>query len=161
MNSATLDATHNTGLSESMPAPAVPNKVTDTECRVPVPYRVLIVDDNADFLESTAVLLASLGNEVMLAGNGVEALAVCERAAPQVVLMDLSMPGLDGYKVARFMRRVPHMQNALLIAIRGRDGPDDVMRSSDAGFQHHLAKPLNWPLFKSLIDASAKRKLES
>ncbi|MEO6626425.1 MAG: response regulator [Burkholderiaceae bacterium] len=127
---------------------------------MPVPYRVLIVDDNPDFRESTAVLLASLGQDILVAGNGVEALALCERDAPQVVLMDLSMPGLNGHEVARLMRRVPHMQDALLIAISGHDGPDDVQRSYQAGFQYHMAKPFDWTWFKAVLDSFANGKLD-
>ena len=123
------------------------------------PNRVLIVDDNPDFRETTAKLLEALGQKILVASNGVEALALCERETPQVVLMDLSMPGLNGHEVARLMRRVPNMQDALLIAISGHDGPDDVKRSYEASFQYHMPKPFDWRWFESMLDSFETRKL--
>ena len=113
--------------------------------------RILIVDDNADYRHSTAVLLAAHGYQTFVASNGVEALAIAELESPEVVLLDIGLPGFGGLEVARLIQRVPSMADAVIIAVSGRDGPDDIARSIAAGCLHHLGKPLDFAQLDVLL----------
>jgi signal transduction histidine kinase/ActR/RegA family two-component response regulator len=105
--------------------------------------RVLIVDDNRDAGESLGMLLSMQGCSVKVAIDGLEALAALESFAPEVVLLDIGMPGMDGYEVARRMRARPAGRAALLVALTGWGQPEDKRRSAEAGFDDHLTKPVD------------------
>jgi CheY-like chemotaxis protein len=105
--------------------------------------RVLVVDDNQDATETLQTLLESLGATVAAAGNGRDALAQFERFEPDVVLLDIGMPGMDGYEVARRIRALPVGGATPLIAVTGWGQQEDVRRCFEAGFDHHLVKPLD------------------
>jgi signal transduction histidine kinase len=105
--------------------------------------RMLVVDDNQDATETLQTLLESLGATVAAAGNGRDALAEFERFAPDVVLLDIGMPGMDGYEVARRIRALPVGGSTPLIAVTGWGQQEDVKRCFEAGFDHHLVKPLD------------------
>ncbi len=105
--------------------------------------RVLLVDDNRDAAESMALLLRLAGHQVSLAFDGKEALAVAERCHPQVVILDIGLPGLDGYQVARCLRGAEATAHARMIALTGYGQPDDVARAQAAGFDHHFVKPVD------------------
>jgi signal transduction histidine kinase len=105
--------------------------------------RVLLVDDNQDATETLQILLESLGATVAAAGNGREALAQFERFGPDAVLLDIGMPGMDGYEVARRIRALPEGGRTPLIALTGWGQQEDVRRCFEAGFDHHLVKPLD------------------
>jgi two-component system, chemotaxis family, CheB/CheR fusion protein len=102
--------------------------------------RILVVDDHADMLESTRILLQLLFYEVFTASDGPTALETARAVAPDVVLLDLSMPRMDGYEVARKLREHRGNQFAL-IAVTGYARREDVDRSRQAGFDCHLIKP--------------------
>jgi signal transduction histidine kinase/ActR/RegA family two-component response regulator len=104
---------------------------------------VLIVDDNADAAESLATILRLHGNDVMSASDGHEALRIAESARPDVVILDIGLPGLDGYEVARRIRTQPWGAAMLLVALSGWGQPEDKRRSAEAGLSHHLVKPVN------------------
>jgi CheY-like chemotaxis protein len=115
------------------------------------PCRVLVADDNRDAADSLAMLLELAGHEVRIAHDGEEAL---ERAAsfhPQLVLLDIGMPKLNGYEVARRMRRQPWGAAAHLIAITGWGQDEDKRRSAAAGFDDHLTKPIDPASLRSLV----------
>ncbi len=103
--------------------------------------RVLVVDDNVDAAESLADLLRLLGHEVTVAHDGPSAIEQASRDLPDVVLCDIGLPGLDGYEVARALRGNPALARAVLVALSGYTGEDDVKRAFAAGFDRHLAKP--------------------
>jgi signal transduction histidine kinase/CheY-like chemotaxis protein len=103
--------------------------------------RVLVVDDNADSAEGLAVLLRLRGYEVRTAGDGESALAEAAAFRPGVVLLDLGLPGPDGYEVARRLRREPSAAGAVLVALTGYGQEEDRRHSREAGFDHHLVKP--------------------
>jgi CheY-like chemotaxis protein/two-component sensor histidine kinase len=103
--------------------------------------RVLIVDDNADGADSLAMLLRLAGHEVAVCNESTGALATAETFQPQVVLLDIGLPGLDGYEVARQLRARPKLKNVLLVALTGYGRDEDIRRSLEAGFDHHLVKP--------------------
>ncbi len=105
--------------------------------------RLLVVDDNRDAAESLALLLGLLGHEVRIAHDGPGALELARGFRPQVVLLDIGMPGMDGYEVARRLRQEPGLENVRLAALTGWGQPEDRRRSAEAGFDHHLVKPVD------------------
>jgi len=107
------------------------------------PKSVLVVDDNADASESLAVLLRLSGHEVEVAANGEAALALAETFRPQVVLLDLGLPGMDGFEVARRLRTRPELATTRLIAITGYGQARDRQATAAAGFERHLTKPVD------------------
>jgi len=105
------------------------------------PRRVLVVDDNGDAARSLATLLELHGHQVRTAGDGVQALAAAEEFGPDVVILDIGLPLLDGYEVARRMRRLPSQRHVLLVALTGYGQQDDCAAAEAAGFAHHFVKP--------------------
>ena len=106
--------------------------------------RILVVDDNVDAARSLARLLARLyGQEVRVAHDGPEALTVAGEFRPEVVLLDIGLPGMDGNEVARRLRERPEFEKTLIVALTGWGQESDVERSRAAGFDHHLVKPAN------------------
>jgi len=113
--------------------------------------RILIADDNNDALESLATLLQLSGHEVFTATNGGTALQSVERHLPEVVLLDIGMPLLDGYEVARRIRSQPWGQRITLVALTGWGQDSDRRRSREAGFDSHLVKPLDLETLTDLL----------
>jgi PAS domain S-box-containing protein len=109
----------------------------------PVSRRVLVVDDNVDAAESTAVILRLAGHETRLAHSGPEALRLAEEIRPQVVLLDIGLPGMNGYEVARRLRQDADLGEAVLIAVTGYGQDEDRRRSEEAGFDYHVTKPVD------------------
>src|SRR6185437_14914721 len=105
--------------------------------------RILVADDNNDALESLATLLQLSGHEVYTAANGAIALESAEQNRPEVALLDIGMPKLDGYEVARRIRAQPWGQRITLVALTGWGQDSDRRRSQEAGFDSHLVKPLD------------------
>jgi two-component system, sensor histidine kinase len=103
--------------------------------------RVMIVDDSVDGAESMSVLLEMLGHEVRVVYDGASALAAAPGFRPEVVILDIGLPDLDGYHVARALRAQPESAGALLIALTGYGQEADRQRTRAAGFDHHLVKP--------------------
>lgn len=115
------------------------------------PLRILVVDDNADTATSLALLLELSGHEVESANDGIEALLVAERFRPQLVLMDLGMPRMDGYSTARQMRLSPWGDGVKLIALTGWGHAADRQRTHEAGFDAHLVKPVDLAVLEQTI----------
>jgi signal transduction histidine kinase/ActR/RegA family two-component response regulator len=113
--------------------------------------RVVVVDDNRDAADSLGQLLRLLGAEVRVAYDGPEALAVLAECRPTIVLLDLGMPGMDGYEVARRLRQQPHGRELTLIALSGWGQEQDQRRTREAGFDHHFVKPADLPRLQSLL----------
>ena len=103
--------------------------------------RVLVVDDNVDAAETIAMFLKLLGHEVMTAGDGEQALACASVFNPDVAVLDIGLPTLNGYEVARRLRNIPVTQQALMIALTGYGQESDQLRAFEAGFDQHLVKP--------------------
>jgi CheY-like chemotaxis protein len=103
--------------------------------------RVLVVDDNTDAAESLATLLELSGHATRVATNGDEAVRMAHEFHPEIVFLDIGMPGKDGYEVARELRTSPHTREAVLVALTGWGAKDDRVRTRRAGFDHHLTKP--------------------
>jgi len=115
--------------------------------------RILVVDDNRDAAEATKVLLELGGHEVKMVGDGHEALASAPVFAPDVVLLDIGLPMMDGYQVARRLREVAETRASCLIALTGYGQPADRERARAAGFDHHLTKPADPDALLALVDA--------
>ncbi len=115
--------------------------------------RILVADDNNDALESLATLLQLSGHEVYTAGNGAVALESAEQYRPEVALLDIGMPKLDGYEVARRIRAQPWGQHITLVALTGWGQDSDRRRSQEAGFDSHLVKPLDLDKLTELLAA--------
>ena len=124
--------------------------------RVPsplLPRRILVVDDNQDAADSLAILMRSRGHEVQTANNGPDALETAQVFFPDIVMLDIGLPGFDGYEVARRLRQCPNGDRILLAALTGYGRDDDRLRSQQAGFDLHLVKPVHpevlWGLLAS------------
>ncbi len=115
-------------------------------------YRILIVDDNQAAVQMLTLVLQTQGHNVRTAGDGLEALAVAENFQPQVVLMDLGMPRLNGYETALRMRKQVWGQEAVIIALTGWGQEEDKRRTQQAGFDHHLVKPVEPATLKALLN---------
>jgi PAS domain S-box-containing protein len=113
--------------------------------------RILVVDDNEDAAASLALLLQILGGEVRTAHDGLEAVAAAAEIQPDVVLLDIGLPKMDGYDAARAMRRQAWAEKALLIAVTGWGQAADRDRCFAAGFDHHLVKPLDTAVLMQLL----------
>jgi two-component system, OmpR family, response regulator len=107
------------------------------------PYRVLVVDDNDDSAASMAMLLQIYGHDARVANDGERCLEVAREFAPHAVVLDIGLPGMDGYEVARRLRELPQTREALLIALTGYGHAEDRRRALEAGFNHHLVKPVD------------------
>ena len=115
------------------------------------PVRILLVDDNRDAADSLRMLLSQVGADVRVAHDGTEALQAFEACRPRMVLLDIGMPGMDGYEVARRLRALPRGKAAALVALTGWGQEEDRRRVRDAGFDHHLVKPADFRALRSLI----------
>jgi CheY-like chemotaxis protein len=104
--------------------------------------RLLVVDDNADAALSLATLLRLQGHAVKIAHDGSAAVDIAVSWRPNLVFLDLGMPGMDGYQVAHRLREQPGLEKVVLAALTGWGQPDDRRRTSEAGFDHHLVKPV-------------------
>jgi PAS domain S-box-containing protein len=112
--------------------------------------RILLVDDNADSVESLQLLLVSMGHDVRSAPDGPTALELAGRFRPQLVVLDIGLPGMDGFEVARRLRAAPGTQDALIVAVTGHAGEEHRERAREAGINHVLVKPVLPEEFLSL-----------
>ena len=120
------------------------------------PRRILVADDNSDAVEALALQLQLAGHDVRTANDGMEALEVAESFVPQVVLLNLGMPRMDGYETARQIRRRWWGRSATLVALTGWGQAQDRQRTSAAGFDVHLVKPVTeFDLFQAIASARA------
>jgi CheY-like chemotaxis protein len=114
--------------------------------------RVLIVEDNVDTAHSMGELLQIWGHEVHLAYDGLKAVETACRFKPEVVLLDIGLPGMDGYQVARKLRQEHSLTPMMIVAISGYGQSEDLLRSHQAGIDHHLVKPVDLKALKALIN---------
>ena len=118
--------------------------------------RILVADDNRDALDSLAELLTMAGHETHRAADGIQALEAADRLRPDVVLLDIGMPGMDGYEVARRIRALPWGRETMLVALTGWGQDSDRKCSSEAGFNAHWVKPLELDRLWSLLEQLPK-----
>jgi CheY-like chemotaxis protein len=115
--------------------------------------RVLLVDDSVDAATAMALLLEADGFDVRTAHDAIEALALSDVFVPQIVLLDIGLPGMGGYSLAAEMRMRPATADALLIAVTGYGQAHDRQRSKEAGFDHHLVKPVAFAEIQRAVSA--------
>jgi two-component system CheB/CheR fusion protein len=123
-----------------------------------VALRVLVVDDNDDVANSISILLRQWGHEPKAARDGLGALAVAAEFRPDVALLDLAMPHMDGYEVGRRLREVAGLEGLTLLALTGYGDAEYQRRSEQAGFAAHLVKPAYLPELASVLHALAGEK---
>jgi signal transduction histidine kinase len=117
------------------------------------PLSILVVDDNQDSACSMTLLLELQGHKVQVAHAGQTALRIAGECSPDVILLDIGMPGMNGYEVARQLRAKPEFSGTLLIAVTGYGRASDVKQTESAGFDHHLVKPIDYDKLQALLAA--------
>jgi CheY-like chemotaxis protein len=123
--------------------------------------RILVADDNPDVVGSFEVMLQTLGHEVATALDGFEVLEKAEEFRPEVIVLDIGMPKLDGLETARRLRKQQWAREAILIAITGWGDEKDKRRSAEAGFNVHLVKPVDPVTLLNVLDKIDQSKANS
>lgn len=122
----------------------------------PASQRILVADDNADSAETCAMLLQLWGHEVRVAGDGQAAVDAAREFRPQIALIDIGMPRLNGYEVAQAVRRADWGRDMVLVAVTGWGQDEDKQKAAAAGFDRHLAKPVDPQQLQPLIEEIAR-----
>ena len=136
----------------SAPSPGTGAEAVESDVRA---ARVMIVEDNADAAESVRALLELSGHEVRVAHDGLSALSIAAEFRPALMLIDIGLPGQDGYQLAAQLRQHPATSQTYLVALSGYGQPEDLRQSAAAGFDEHLVKPLEPQLLLRLVSARA------
>ena len=136
------------------------SKAEDPARMSPPSLRILVVDDNRDAADSLAMLLRTSGNDIRTAYDGAEAVQLANDFEPEVVLLDIGLPNMDGHEVAQRIRQEPWARRTCLIAVTGWSDEADRARSRAAGFDHHLVKPLDTSHLAQLL-GSVERSTRS
>ena len=145
-------STFTTTLDIAAPPPShMPLQAADGATPAAMAQRVLIVDDNVDAADALAMMLQISGCQTLTAHGGLEGLQASREFEPDVVLLDIGLPGMNGYDVARHLRADPQTCHAFLIALTGWGSDDDRQRSRDAGFDVHLTKPVELHVLNRLL----------
>jgi PAS domain S-box-containing protein len=137
---------------DTLPEPSASAAAKDVPMSAGNGRRILVVDDNRDGALTLAKMLSLLGNEVRTAHDGIQAVGKAEEFRPEVILMDVGMPGLSGYDATRRIREHSWGRSATIIAITGWGQEDDRIQSREAGCDGHLVKPINLPELEKLLD---------
>jgi PAS domain S-box-containing protein len=128
-----------------------PSEAKPSLTRAPRRFRILLADDNESFAETFGQMLDILGHEVKVAHDGISALALAQSFMPDVVLLDIGLPGMNGYEVCKKIRALPALRHTVLIAQTGFSHPQHRERASAAGFDHHLIKPVKFAFIEELL----------
>jgi PAS domain S-box-containing protein len=134
-------------------APALPRASNGNAAARVATRRILVVDDNVDAASLLATMLEIHGHETRLAHDGPEAMAVAGDYRPDVVVLDIGLPTIDGHETAKWIRQQPWGRDILLVAVTGWGHPEERRRSKEAGFDHHLVKPADPMMLADLIAA--------
>lgn len=132
-------------MADVMRSPATPGTT-------PRRFKILVVDDNHDSALSLAMMLSIMGHETRTAHDGESAVHAAETFLPEVVLLDIGLPKLNGYDAAREMRSKPWADDVTLIALTGWGGETDRQRAHEAGFDRHLTKPVEPDVLEALLN---------
>jgi CheY-like chemotaxis protein len=139
-------------------APAEDIAARPPERRAPsAKRRILVVEDNADARKMLGVALKQAGHEVHEAGDGLSAIETGSAVQPEIALVDIGLPGVDGYEVARALRASHGGRRPVLIAVTGYGQPDDKQRATEAGFDAHITKPIDHERLERLIHEAGRR----
>jgi CheY-like chemotaxis protein len=136
------------------PAPAPP--VVERRVEPLAVCRVLVAEDIPDAAEMLQVMIETMGHEVRVAADGMQAVAIAKTFAPRIALLDIGMPRMDGYEAARQIRAALG-DTVILVALTGWGQEEDQRRAREAGFDHHLTKPADPELVEQMIDAAARQ----
>jgi CheY-like chemotaxis protein len=120
-------------------------------------HRILVVDDNHDAGDTIGMILEMLGAEVHIVRDGPAALSALNSYRPETVLLDIGLPGMDGYEVARRARQLPEGRELTLVAVTGWGQAEDRRRSKEAGMDHHLVKPVDIAALEKLLTTLAAK----
>jgi two-component system CheB/CheR fusion protein len=131
---------------------AVSAGITPMACK-----RILIADDNADSVTTLSMMLEMLGNEVRIAHDGEAAVRAAQEFRPDAILLDIGMPKLNGYDACARLRAMPETAQAYMVALTGWGQEEDRIRARDAGFDHHMVKPVEPALLEKLIAELPRR----
>ncbi len=138
-------------LTETAKPPLEP---TSSHPKPVAPRRILVVDDNRDSAESLTALLKLNGHETHTAFDGIEAIEAAATFRPDVVLLDIGLPKLNGYETARRMREQPWSNGMVLVAVTGWGQEEDRQKTREAGFDAHLVKPIDFAALTKLLAAA-------
>src|SRR5262245_58269227 len=119
--------------------------------------RGFLVDDNPDSSEPLSILLQTRGHETRVSTDGEDAIAVADDFRPDCVVLDLGLPRMDGYEVARRLRDRPYGADLLLVALTGWAGKDVRSKAAEAGFDYHLVKPVNLEELERIVESAARQ----
>ena len=133
------------------PATQLPSPLEVTAEPTGPSLRVLVVDDNVDAAQILGLLLKATGHDARMAFDGVSAVKVALDFLPNIVLLDIGLPGLDGYEVAKRLRQDSSLDGVVLVALTGYGQATDKLRSQDAGFNHHLVKPADFDKVQQIL----------
>jgi CheY-like chemotaxis protein len=136
---------------EARTEPSLENSAAEGPAVAGSTRRVLVADDHQDSASSLAMMLQLLGNEVRVARDGLDAVGLAERFRPQVILMDLGMPNLDGYEATRRIREQPWGAEVVIVALTGWGQEADRVKSKAAGCDAHLVKPVDLPDLEKIL----------
>ena len=149
------------GLAPLHPAPAAApasggneKRESVREAEQPPMKRILLADDNIDFVNSMGTLLEAMGHDVRVAHDGAEALAAAAEFKPDFAFLDIGMPMMNGYDLARRLRATPGTARTVLTAVSGWGQASDRLRATEAGFNHHLVKPVDVEQLEKIIETS-------
>ncbi len=123
--------------------------------------RILVVEDNEDNLELVCFLLKQAGYEVLQAVDGRKGLALANSQQPDMILLDMSIPEIDGWSVARQLKEDPDTKNIFIVALTGHTAPGDRKRALHAGCDGYISKPLDIPTFTSQVAAYLEKGASS
>jgi two-component system, sensor histidine kinase len=145
----------------SMPMSMNMQPSSTPDCSAAFSRRVLVIEDNHDAREMFRMMLELAGHEVLEAGDGLTGLEILKSQRPDVAVIDVGLPGLNGYEIARRFRAEPNSRDVMLVALTGYGTPDARERSRQAGFDHHLIKPVNPEALEELLRTEAVSERES
>ena len=132
-------------------APAAARPTAAGSARGARSRRVLVVDDNRDFATSLASVLQAMGHEVRVEHDGQAGLAAAESFLPHIAFLDIGMPKLNGYQLAKRLRALPATTASILVAVTGWGQASDLQRAKDAGFDEHMVKPVEMDRLEALL----------
>ena len=138
-----------------------PPRADEATAPTSIRRRVLVVDDNADAADSLVALMDVFGHDARVANDGHQALELAARFCPDVMLLDIGLPGLSGLEVARRLRAQASFDNTVLVAVTGYGHQDDRDQTLAAGFDHHLVKPVDFDNLQKILESACSRSTET
>jgi two-component system CheB/CheR fusion protein len=141
-----------------LPLAAAPARIEVAPAAAPRPRRILVIEDNLDAAESLQLALELEGHEVFVAHDGPQGIERARQLTPEVVLCDIGLPDMDGYAVAKALRREHGLRDTFLVALTGYALPEDQRRAAEAGFDAHLTKPTTVEGVEKVMNGARPRR---